>query len=72
MQVYVRLGLRKAQQAAWKVDEVYYFPSFLILFLTIYLFVARRLPKFLYIKQGIKYNAPVSAADITPFITFHR
>jgi hypothetical protein len=33
--------------------------------------VARRLPKSLSIKQGIKYDAPESAADIAPFIAFH-
>ncbi|RSH92293.1 hypothetical protein EHS25_008708 [Saitozyma podzolica] len=33
---------------------------------------ARRLLKSLSVKQGIKYDSPVSAADIAPFIAFHK
>jgi phosphatidylserine decarboxylase len=33
---------------------------------------ARRLLKSLSVKQGIKYDSPVSAADIAPFIAFHN
>lgn len=33
---------------------------------------ARKLLKSLSIKQGVKYDSPASAADIKPFIEFHR
>ena len=59
----------RAQQVAWKADEVCYFPW--SVFLTVDPFIARRLLKSLSIKQGIKYDAPESALDIAPFIAFH-
>ena len=61
----------KAQQVAWKVVEVFYFPWSLILFLTIDSYVAQLLLDSLSIKQGIKYDAPESAVDIASFIVFH-
>ncbi len=38
----------------------------------IYLFIARRLLKSMSIKQGVKYDDPVSARDIPAFIEFHK
>ena len=61
----------KAQQVAWKVVEVFYFPWSLILF-PIDSYVARLLLDSLFIKQGIKYDAPELAVDIASFIVFHR
>ena len=59
----------RAQQVAWKADEVCY--CFVSCFFTVDSFIARRLLKSLSIKQGIKYDAPESAHDIAPFIAFH-
>ena len=61
----------RAQQVAWKADEVCFFLWSLIFSLYFDPFIARRLLKSLSIKQGIKYDAPESALDIAPFITFH-
>ena len=60
----------KAQQVAWKVVKVFYFPWSLILF-PIDSYVARLLLDSLFIKQGIKYDAPELAVDIASFIVFH-
>ena len=71
MQVYVRLGIRLLIKGSWKADGFVILPGLLSYFFTVDLFVARRLLISLSIKQGIKYDAPESAADITPFIAFH-
>ena len=76
MQVYVRLGIRLLYKGATSRMEggrglffslVSYLDSLLL-----NPFIARRLLKSLSIKQGIKYDAPESALDIAPFITFHE
>ena len=36
------------------------------------LFIARRLLKSMSIKQGVKYDDPISARDIPTFIEFHK
>ncbi|KAG6815105.1 hypothetical protein H0H87_005075, partial [Tephrocybe sp. NHM501043] len=56
MQVYVRLGIRLLYKGATSRMEGGR---------------ARRLLKSLSIKQGVKYDAPQSAADIPGFIEFH-
>ncbi|KAG6909544.1 hypothetical protein DXG01_016937 [Tephrocybe rancida] len=56
MQVYVRLGIRLLYKGATSRMEGGR---------------ARRLLKSLSIKQGVKYDAPQSAADIPAFIEFH-
>jgi hypothetical protein len=72
MQVYVRLGIRLSYKGATSRKEGGRGLLFsLVSYLISLLFVARRLLKSLSIKQGIKYDAPESAADIAPFIAFH-
>lgn len=75
MQVYVRLGIRLSYKGAMSRMEggrgfLFSLVSYLISLLMIP-FVAWRLLKSLSIKQGLKYDAPKSAADIAPFIAFH-
>ena len=59
----------KARPVAWKVDETCFLLSFVLILADF--FIARCLLKSLSIKQGIKYNAPESAQNIGPFITFY-
>ncbi|KAG6863879.1 hypothetical protein C0991_002481 [Blastosporella zonata] len=68
----VGLVLCRVRRAVWKAGEV---NIYLLLPLQeeadVFAHVARRLLKSLSIKQGNKYDAPQSAADIPGFIEFH-
>ena len=76
MQVYVRLGIRllyKGWKSRMEGARGNFIPgNAFCSHLMSALIIARRLLKSLSIKQGIKYDDPVSARDIPAFIEFHK